>query len=241
MKPIIGISTNFLTVEKGKFLGMERIYVNKDYVDAVIKAGGTPLLLPPTEDTESIYTYAERCDGFILSGGGDINPLLYGEYPHPLLEEIHTGLDRAQWQLTEQILQTRKPILAICRGMQLLNVVLGGTLWQDRSMIDPSPMLHSQDGPRGDKFHPVDLLTNSILGRLYGSQLYVNSFHHQCLKSCGNHLKITAIAPDGVIEAIELTDRHFGLGVQWHPEMLLTADDEMFLLFQEFIGHSQRT
>lgn len=168
MKPIIGISTNFLTVEKGKFLGMERIYVNKDYVDAVIKAGGTPLLLPPTEDTACIHTYAEQCDGFILSGGGDINPLLFGEYPHPLLEEIHTSLDRSQWTLTLEILKTQKPLLAICRGMQLLNVVLGGTLWQDIHVVDHPTILHSQQGPREDTFHPVTIEKDSILGTLFG-------------------------------------------------------------------------
>ena len=97
MTPIIGISTNLHTVDKGKFLGMERIYVNKDYIDAVVKAGGIPLLLPPVADRASIVRYAEVCDGFILSGGGDINPILYGDFPHPCLEEFHTGLDRAQW------------------------------------------------------------------------------------------------------------------------------------------------
>ena len=98
MTPIIGISTNLHTVDKGKFLGMERIYVNKDYIDAVVKAGGIPLLLPPVADRASIVRYAEVCDGFILSGGGDINPILYGDFPHPCLEEFHTGLDRAQWK-----------------------------------------------------------------------------------------------------------------------------------------------
>ena len=105
MTPIIGISTNLHTVDKGKFLGMERIYVNKDYIDAVVKAGGIPLLLPPVADRASIVRYAEVCDGFILSGGGDINPILYGDFPHPCLEEFHTGLDRAQWALTEEILR----------------------------------------------------------------------------------------------------------------------------------------
>ena len=137
MTPIIGISTNLHTVDKGKFLGMERIYVNKDYIDAVVKAGGIPLLLPPVADRASIVRYAEVCDGFILSGGGDINPILYGDFPHPCLEEFHTGLDRAQWALTEEILRTDKPLLAICRGIQLLNVVLGGTLWPSGYATQP--------------------------------------------------------------------------------------------------------
>lgn len=93
MRPVIGISTNFLSVDKGKFLGMERIYVNKDYIDAIVKAGGTPLLLPPVEGAETIRQYIRLCDGFLLSGGGDINPILYHETPHPKLEEFHTSLD----------------------------------------------------------------------------------------------------------------------------------------------------
>lgn len=234
MKPLIGISTNFLTVDKGKFLGMERIYVNKDYADAVTKAGGTPLLLPPIEDDEMIRQYIRLCDGFILSGGGDINPLLYQENPHPRLEEFHTRLDEAQWLLTEEILKTDKPLLAICRGTQLLNVVQGGTLWQDISAIDHPVMLHSQNGPRGDLFHPVNIEPGSILSRIFGKKLSVNSFHHQCLHKTGRDLKITATTPDGVTEAIEMPSHHFVLGVQWHPEMLLTVSDRMLPLFRAF-------
>ena len=200
MTPIIGISTNLHTVDKGKFLGMERIYVNKDYIDAVVKAGGIPLLLPPVADRASIVRYAEVCDGFILSGGGDINPILYGDFPHPCLEEFHTGLDRAQWAF----------------------------------------MLHSQYSPREDIFHPVSIEKDSILGRLWGEQLEVNSFHHQCLNHLGRHLKITATAPDGVIEAVEMPDHTFVVGIQWHPEMLLAGSDKMLPLFQQLIAHCRR-
>lgn len=236
MSPLIGISTNFLTVDKGKFLGMERIYVNKDYTEAIVKAGGVPLLLPPVDDPASIRKYTELCDGFILSGGGDINPLLFGESPHPKLEEIHTGLDRAQWRLTENILKSRKPLLAICRGVQLLNVVLGGTLWQDIHAMNRSTLSHSQTGPRGDKFHQVSIIKNSTLGQLFGEELNVNSFHHQCLKDLGHDLQITATAPDGIIEAIEMPGHPFCLGIQWHPEMLLTQTHEMLPLFEKFIS-----
>ncbi|MDE5611770.1 MAG: gamma-glutamyl-gamma-aminobutyrate hydrolase family protein [Odoribacter sp.] len=235
MNPVIGISTNFLTVDKGKFLGMERIYVNKDYVDAVNKAGGVPLLLPPVEDAETVCRYVRLCDGFILSGGGDINPALYGETPHPKLEEFHSALDRSQWLLTQEILRTDKPLLAVCRGVQLLNVVQGGTLWQDVSAIDHPVMLHSQFSPRGDLFHPVDIAQGSILHRIFGDKLEVNSFHHQCLKDPGKGLKITATAPDGIIEAVEMPDHRFVIGIQWHPEMLLTASDTMLPLFRQLM------
>ena len=235
MNPVIGISTNFLTVDKGKFLGMERIYVNKDYVDAVNKAGGVPLLLPPVEDAETVCRYVRLCDGFILSGGGDINPALYGEIPHPKLEEFHSTLDRSQWLLTQEILRADKPLLAVCRGVQLLNVVQGGSLWQDVSAIDHPVMLHSQFSPRGDLFHPVDIAQDSILHRLFGDKLEVNSFHHQCLKDPGKGLEITATAPDGIIEAVEMPDHRFVIGIQWHPEMLLTASDTMLPLFRQLM------
>lgn len=237
MTPIIGISTNFHTVDKGKFLGMERIYVNKDYADAVVKAGGIPLLLPPVADRNAVTRYVEICDGFILSGGGDINPILYGATPHPCIEEFHTGLDRAQWALTEEILKTDKPLLAICRGIQLLNVVLGGTLWQDITAIGRPVMSHSQYSPREDIFHPVNIERDSILGRLFGEKLEVNSFHHQCLNRLGDQLKITAKAPDGVIEAVEMSGHSFVAGVQWHPEMLLCGSDQMLPLFRQLIAH----
>ena len=235
MNPVIGISTNFLTVDKGKFLGMERIYVNKDYVDAVNKAGGVPLLLPPVEDAETVCRYVRLCDGFILSGGGDINPALDGEIPHPKLEEFHSTLDRSQWLLTQEILRADKPLLAVCRGVQLLNVVQGGSLWQDVSAIDHPVMLHSQFSPRGDLFHPVDIAQDSILHRLFGDKLVVNSFHHQCLKDPGKGLEITATAPDGIIEAVEMPDHRFVIGIQGHPEMLLTASDTMLPLFRQLM------
>ena len=235
MNPVIGISTNFLTVDKGKFLGMERIYVNKDYVDAVNKAGGIPLLLPPVEDAETVCRYVRLCDGFILSGGGDINPALYGEIPHPKLEEFHSTLDHSQWLLTQEILRADKPLLAVCRGVQLLNVVQGGSLWQDVSAIDHPVMLHSQFSPRGDLFHPVNIAQDSILHRLFGDKLVVNSFHHQCLKDLGKGLEITATAPDGIIEAVEMPDHRFVIGIQWHPEMLLTASDTMLPLFRQLM------
>lgn len=236
MNPLIGISTNFQTVDKGKFLGMERIYINKDYVDAITRAGGTPLLLPPVENAGILRQYVQLCDGFILSGGGDINPILYQETPHPKLEEFHTALDRSQWLLTQEILQADKPLLGICRGIQLLNVVQGGTLWQDISETDHPVMLHSQYSPRGDIFHTVEIAPGSILNEIFGSKLEVNSFHHQCLRKIGDKLIVTATAPDGIIEAVEMPGQRFVIGIQWHPEMLLTTQDKMLPLFRQLIN-----
>lgn len=237
MRPIIGISTNFLTVESGKFLGMERIYVNKDYSEAIEKAGGVPLLLPPSEDPSVIEAYLRICQGFLFSGGGDINPLFYRTSPCRGLEAVHSVLDRAQYLLLQEVLKTDKPVLAICRGAQLLNVVLGGTLYQDMGEVPFPVILHSQIAPRGDKFHEVVLAEDSIPGKLFGKQLWVNSFHHQAIKNPGKGLRVVATAPDGIVEAVQEENKPFVLGVQWHPEMLLTVSDEMLPLFSAFLSY----
>lgn len=239
MRPLIGISTNFLTVDSGKFLGMERIYVNKDYTDAVEKAGGIPLLLPPSSCRETVVEYLRVCNGFLFSGGGDINPLLYGCEPLPKLEAVHTSLDEAQLLLIREVLRAGKPLLAICRGAQLLNVALGGTLYQDESERSAPSLLHSQQAPRADKFHRIALEADSIPGKLFGQELYVNSFHHQSIRETGEGLRVVATAPDGVIEAVEGQNDIFVLGVQWHPEMMLTGSDEMLPLFFAFINASK--
>ncbi|HBO27227.1 MULTISPECIES: gamma-glutamyl-gamma-aminobutyrate hydrolase family protein [Culturomica] len=235
MQPLIGISTNFRTVDGGKFIGMEQVYVNKDYIEAVEKSGGIPLLLPPVSGLEAIQEYVRLCHGFILSGGGDINPLLYGCTPHPKLEAVNTGLDQLQLLLVSEILKTDKPLLAICRGAQLLNVALGGTLYQDMSEVPFPVMLHSQIAPRGDRFHAVALTEDSIPGSLFGHQLWVNSFHHQSIKELGKGLRVVAVASDGIVEAVQSDEKSFVLGIQWHPEMMLVASGEMLPLFCKFI------
>ena len=236
--PLIGISTNYETVSSGKFLGTERIYLNRAYVDAVQCAGGIPLLLPPVEGREELERYVDICDGFILSGGGDVNPLLFGCDPHPALEAVHTSLDRSQWLLTELILETDKPLLAICRGEQLLNVVLGGTLYQDMSEYPGAVLQHSQTSAPGDRIHRITFEPDSIPGKLFGAGIAVNSLHHQCVKSPGKGLRIVARSADGVIEAVQSENKSFVLGVQWHPELLPEGADNMLPLWDAFIAAS---
>lgn len=233
-KPIIGISTSFYTVESGVFSGMERAYVNKDYVDAVEKAGGVPLLLPSVENTDSVLRLTELCDGFIFSGGIDVNPLLFNRPPHPALGQVNTRMDRAHLLLVRTALQTGKPILAICRGHQLLNIACGGTLYQDLSEMPGAVFRHSQLAPRADEAHMVTIVKDSILGKLFGESLAVNSFHHQTICDLGAGLRPIATAGDGVIEAVELTGRPFVVGIQWHPEMSLTQSDTMLPVFKAF-------
>jgi len=234
-KPLIGISTGFYTVESGKFAGMKRAYVNKDYVDAVEKAGGVPVLLPCVTDRESLERYGLLCDGFVFSGGIDIHPCFYGQSPHPALERVDTLWDEANLNLIRLVLQTDKPVLAICRGHQLLNVACGGTLYQDVSEMPVRVICHNQPASREERIHQVQIEPDSVLGKLWGTSLWVNSYHHQTIRELGQDLKVIATAKDGVVEAVQLQGKSFVVGIQWHPEMLLTASDDMLPLFQKFI------
>ncbi|MCC8173936.1 MAG: gamma-glutamyl-gamma-aminobutyrate hydrolase family protein [Odoribacter sp.] len=237
-KPRIGISMCIYTVENGRFAGMERAYVNKDYIEAVEKAGGIPLLLPSVDKEESIKLYTEICDGFIFSGRGDINPMFYHCSPHVALGPVNSALDKANLRLINSVLKTDKPILAICRGHQLLNVACGGTLFQDLVEIPGQILCHSQPAGRTDRIHRVDIAQNSILGDLLGAAIYVNSFHHQSIRDLGKGLRTVATTVDGVIEGIQMDTKPFVLGIQWHPEMLLAASDDMLPLFERLIQMS---
>lgn len=239
-KPLIGITTGLFTVETGVFAGMERVYVNRDYVDAVERAGGIPLLLPPLEDEEAQTHFAALCDGFLFSGGIDVNPLLYGRDPHAALGNVNTHWDRAELALLGRVLNTDKPILAVCRGHQLLNVACGGTLYQDLSEMPQPVFRHSQLANRADRIHTVRIVMDSLLGDIFGDTLFVNSFHHQTLWEVGKGLRVTARSGDGVIEAVEMESKPFVVGVQWHPEMLLTASGDMFPLFERFVQTAGR-
>ncbi len=238
-KPIIGISTGFLVMENSKFAGMKRVYVNKDYTDAVEKAGGIPLLLPPLICEDSVQWYIHVCDGFLFSGGADVNPVFYGEEPLPALEPFDSELDKAHLFLMEKILEADKPLLAICRGHQLLNVVCGGTLYQDMSEIPGQTICHNQPSSRGDRIHHVKIAGDSILYKLFGETLFVNSYHHQSIKKAGRELRVVASSSDGVVEAVQMEKATFVVGVQWHPEMLLTDSDDMLPLFKELINSTQ--
>lgn len=239
-KPLIGITTGFFMVETGVFAGMERVYVNKDYIDAIEKAGGMPVLLPPVEDQEILAYFVGLCDGFLFSGGIDVNPVLYGRSPHVALGNVNTHWDRADLALLHRILDTDKPVLAICRGHQLLNIACGGTLYQDLSEMPEPAFKHSQTANRADRIHTVEIVPGSILGELFGTSVFVNSFHHQTLWELGEGLRVTARSEDGVIEAVQMDAKPFVVGVQWHPEMLLTGSDDMLPLFEKLVRTAEK-
>ena len=199
--------------------GTERAYLNQDYIKSVEKAGGVPLILPITDNVDIIKALAESIDGLLLTGGEDINPLLFGEEPDPKLGEICEARDRFELLLFGEVYRLKKPIFGICRGLQIMTVALGGTLWQEISRKPGELIKHSQ-APDRTRLH---------------------SDHHQAAKSVGTTGTVTATASDRIIEAIDWsTPHHYCQAVQWHPEAMIDTHPEMLNLFKDFIQHCQK-
>ncbi len=225
--PVIGITGNF---------GVKGCELAEGYWKSVLQAGGTPMIIPPYEDTEAMLSALQSVDAIILSGGGDLNPLFVGEEPSPALHSITPQRDMAELQLIRMAFDMQLPILGICRGCQMLTVALGGSVHQDigEGMPQSELLKHSQDAPRETATHTATLQTDNLLHNIMQTDLLaVNSFHHQAVKAPGPHLRVCATAPDGVIEAVESCEQKPILAVQWHPECFaLAGDDCMMPLFR---------
>lgn len=236
-KPFIGISSNVYSVENGNFAGQERIYINRDYISSIQQAEGIPFLLPIVLDHEVIYRQVESMDGLIISGGYDVHPFYYKEEPCNLLQAICPERDEYEMALLTIAYALKKPILGICRGLQLINVFFGGTLYQDLSQHKPTSQLqHSQVAKADVASHSIDIQPNTKLYKIFGkNKMTINSFHHQAIKDLASDLIVNAMAKDGIIEGIETVGPHFVLGVQWHPEMMTATHSEMLKLFQAFV------
>ena len=229
--PLIGITGNF--GEKGCELA-------EGYFESVLRAGATPVVLPPTTDADALTSVLDRIDGLLLSGGADLNPLYVGEEPIPALGGINPRRDLCELLLIRLAFDRQLPILGICRGIQLLTVALDGSIWQDLgcaferpedSKCQGTPLKHSQNLDRAVASHTVGTAEGSLLREIMGGAetLYVNSFHHQAVREPGPHLRVSATAPDGVIEAVESSEHKSILGVQWHPECFCLAGDESMM------------
>jgi putative glutamine amidotransferase len=234
-KPRIGIAGNLYTIESGPIAGTERGGVNDDYIQAVERAGGVPILLPVVNAEESILAQMEICSGFLFPGGNDIHPKYYASEAHLNLGDINSRVDEYQLKLIRSALESGKPILGICRGNQLLNVACGGTLLQDLSEAPNMCLKHFQNSRRYEVMHQVKTAAGSILENLLGSEFWVNSNHHQAIREVGAGLTVIATASDGVIEALQMNDRDFVLAVQWHPEIMVTKSDPMMVLFERLV------
>jgi putative glutamine amidotransferase len=234
--PLIGVTTS-ITVEKVP----ERAYVNSAYLHAVQQAGGVPVVLPPQLSAVSFERLVRGMDGLLLTGGGDIDPTVFGETPHPTVSEVAPVRDALELAAVRLALERRLPILAICRGLQVLNVALGGTLFQDVASDPGTRLQHSQPEPRDQPTHRVQVKAGSCLAETLGTdEIEVNSMHHQAVKALGAGLAAVAFAPDQIIEGVELTDTgRLVLGVQWHPEELVTHSEPARRLFAALVGSAR--
>jgi putative glutamine amidotransferase len=197
----------------------DRYELKRAYVDAVQRAGGLPVPLPHADDPGVVAGYLELLDGVVITGGAfDIPPEMYGAARRAELGPIKDGRTRFEWAVCERALEGKVPLLGVCGGMQLLNVVRGGTLWQDL-VAELGVASHEQPAPKDRPTHAVQVEPGSLLARLVGpAPLPANTTHHQAVRDPGRGVVISGRAADGVIEAIELPDLPFVLGVQWHPE-----------------------
>ena len=234
--PLIGVSTS-ITVGTHP----ERAYVNSTYLFAIQQAGGIPLPLPPQLSPHALGTVAAMLDGLLLTGGGDMDPAAFGEPPHPTLYDVAPSRDALETAAIGIALDRGLPVLAVCRGIQVLNVALGGSLHQDVGSDPGTPLTHSQKEPRDQPTHAVKLASDSRLAAVMGTDaLEVNSMHHQAVKALGKGLRAVAWSPDQVVEGVELDDpARLVLGVQWHPEELVRQSDAARRLFAALVDASR--
>jgi putative glutamine amidotransferase len=237
MRPLIGIPC-YAAKRAGN---LRPLYAtNRTYVHAIEEAGGVPVLLPLLGRPESMHALRGRLDGLLLSGGGDVDPARYGEQPIPQTAPPEAERDALELDLIASSLRDRLPILGICRGIQVLNVALGGTLYQDIRTQIPAARNHELRGPSGvpgrDRSHSIEIQAGSRLAAILGERHHaVNSFHHQAVNRPGRGVQIVAWAADGIPEALELPDEPFVLAVQFHPERQYTIDEGLRRLFVEFV------
>ena len=234
-KPIIAIAGGIVKDYRIEFACEDYTRINNNYPRAIADAGGIPVILPLINNIDILLAQLSVCDGLLLPGGIDVNPLSYKELPSPLLGNCNDLVDWYHINLTQKALELNMPILGICRGCQVLNVSCGGTLHQDTSYATDSPILNKQESHLSEKCHPVYIEENSIIHEIFGDSYIVNSAHHQAVKDIAPNFKKTAISPDGIIEAIEMITKPFVVGIQWHPEMMAANDSTTLDLFKKFI------
>lgn len=207
------------------------------YVHAIQVSGGVPLLLPYTESEAVIRRFVVLCDGLFFTGGMDIAPARYGEEASERCDETQPLRDALEFAVLREVLPTGKPLLGICRGAQLLNVALGGTLYQDLPSERPSTIAHRQTEGKFDFSHDIIVSPDTPLHRLLGaSRIRGNSFHHQAVKAPGHGLRVMAEAEDGTIEGFWSVDHPYLRAYQWHPERLYDKDENSRALFSDFIS-----
>jgi putative glutamine amidotransferase len=236
-KPLILVPVPIQDDEKRRFT------LGRNYVRSISEAGGVPVMAPVTIDPVSLRSLYDSADGVLLTGGADLDPSVFGEPLHPLTKGVDPDREAAETLLAGWAVADDKPMLCICRGVQQLNVILGGSLIQDIPSQHKSDLEHSAGrlSPARDYVaHTICVEPRSRLGLALGlgeagGEVGVNSFHHQALKRVADGLRITSRAPDGIVESVEMPDRRFVVGVQWHPEEMSAGRADMFNLFVSFV------
>lgn len=232
-KPLIAL-TPYYNIER------EEPYMRPAYLKAIEAAGAIPVILPPGSEKNDLAVLAEAFDGFLFTGGPDIHPFYFGEETHPRCGNVSPLRDTMELSLVSLVLKRKKPILGICRGVQLLNVALGGNIYQDIPGQFPAerPIAHQQPFAYDIPSHTVNIVPGTLLAKVSGhnSALKVNSMHHQAVREPAPGLSVSGYASDRLIEAIEKPDYPFFLGVQWHPEYLRRQDPAAAGIFNEFVA-----
>lgn len=228
-KPVIGIMPQ-IPDDRNSFR------VTRWYWEALLGSGAMPFMLPPTDDEEMLRYFIARCDGLLFAGGGDIEPSHYGEETLPECGPLYPPRDANELLALKIALETDMPVLGICRGEQLINVGMGGTLYQDIPSQFSNAVVHSVHPYDGEPTHWVNIVPGSLLAEVVGCErLFTNSYHHQAVKDPAPGMEIMAYSENGVVEAYRFPEKRFLWGIQWHPEMSYTLDKESGKIFAAFL------
>lgn len=233
IRPLIGITTASVVLQGKTY---NRAYAPN--AQAIAAAGGLPVLIPTGLDEETLHAIYETLDAVLLPGGVDVDPTHYGQERHPLTIQIDDARDALELTIARWAVDDDAPVLGICRGHQVLNVALGGTLIQDIPSQIETELAHDipDELPRSTRIHDITIDENSRLAEILGGTYFqVNSLHHQSVEEAAPGTTLTAYSPDGVVEALEMPEKSFVLSVQWHPEDLYRDDDSMNRLFTAFV------
>ena len=234
MKPLIGVTPHYEGDEG-------TIGVRPSYFPALQDAGGLPVMLPITDDPADISQLLEGVDGLLLTGGADVDPELYGEDRLPETKPVFRDLDDFELALVCQAYERDIPTFGICRGMQVINVALGGTLIQDLPTQHPQEHLHAQETPSDEPSHAVSLCQGTLLHQLVKADaMDVNSKHHQAVRDVADGLMVSARSDDGIIEACKMPGKRYFCAVQWHPELMRKTDETQRALMRQFVEACER-
>jgi putative glutamine amidotransferase len=236
-KPIIAC-TMYRKDDPAQGSALPKMALTSAYLQAIMRAGGIPIMLPLGLSEADLKTVLAHADGVLLPGGGDMHPRYYGEPMSQQIKSLDEDRDQIEWMVTKYTVEQEMPLLAICRGIQVLNVALGGSLWVDIPSQMPGGMNHDfdEDHPPDYLAHDVVVEPATLLAEVLGvTETAVNSLHHQGIKDLAPELRSSAVSSDGLIEGVEIPGHPFAVGVQWHPEWMMNESTAMVNLFARFV------